>query len=392
MPINFTNFAYLPNHDNQHLDVARSIGEGLDVGRKPYDIYASQRKAALANIIGSVTAQYAEPTAQAKLGTLGAQRQQYLARALQANTAAAMDPLRTQAYVNQAGSAANLNNLKSQWVAPQAASAIQLRLAQKLKLDQPGTTNPRNLSPLGKLIIEKQNVANLKSPDGGQNIDPQTANELLNAYDRQMIKGGVPAKTLNRLGFANQMDITLNSMDGKALTAYAGPQGAAQFIADKAAALAGNPSPTYQAYMKNATLAQEFAKQYRQFAGDSVQPANFARIENLINPATWSNDPNTAAQQFNTVASSARTEGENLREQALDVNKWIQGPPTTDVYGSQSNPNNRGQVPLSIQAPQNGASQAPLRKDFSSKQDFQSYLKSLSPDQQKQLIKNLGGA
>jgi hypothetical protein len=391
MPINFTNFAYLPSRDNQHLDVTKSIGQGLDVGAKPYDIYSRQRKEALANIISSIDAQYAAPTAQAKIASLGAQKQNYLAHALQASVAAQMDPIRTQAYVNQAGSATNLNNEKAQWVAPSAASAIQLRLAQKLKLDQPGATNPRNLSPLGKLIIEKQNVANLKSPDGGQSIDPQTANELLNAYDRQMIKGGVPASTLKRLGYANQMDITLNSMDGNALTTYAGPQGKAQFIADKTAALAGNPSPRYQAYMKNAALAQEWAKQYRQFAGDSVQPSNLNRIENLINPSTWSNDPNTAAQQFNTIASSARTEGENLRESALDVNKWIQGPPTTDVYGNQSNPNNVGQVPQSIQAPRNGSS-GQLRKSFSSKQDFQNYLKTLTPEQQQQVLKSLGAS
>lgn len=388
MPINFTNFAYLPGRDNQHVDVAKSLGEGINVGAAPAEVYSKQRKEALANIISSIGAQYAAPTAQAKIESLGAQKQNYLAHALQASVAAQMDPIRTQAYVGQAGSAANLNNLKSQWVAPQAAADIQLKLAQKLKMSQPGVTNPRNLSPLGKLIIEKQNVANLKSPDGGQNIDPQMANELLNAYDRQMIKGGVPAKTLNRLGFANQMDITLNSMDGKALTAYSGPQGKIKFLQDKASALAGNPSSTYQEYMKNATLAQEFVKQYRQFAGDSVQPANFARIENLVNPSTWNNDPDTAAQQFNTVASSARTEGENLREQALDVNKWIQGPPATDVYGNQSSPNNQGQVPQAIQAPQTQG----LRTTFSSKQDFQQYLKGLSPSEQQRLIKLIGAS
>lgn len=385
--VQFTNFAYLPAAQGGNFDAAKSLGEGLTTGAMPEDIYQRQTKAALANAIAAIGLKYAAPTAQAKLGLLGSQSYEAQAKGLQAAILAQLAPGKAAAYENAENSAGALSQAKIPWVAPSAAADVQLKLAQKHKLDVPGITNPRNLSPLGKLIIEKQNVANLRSPDGSQPLDPSTASTLLNTYDRQMIKNGVPAKTLNRLGFANQMDITLNSMDGKALTAYSGPAGKARFIADKADALSGNPSPTYQAYMKNATLAQEFVKQYRQFAGDSVQPANFARIENLVNPSTWNNDPSTAAMQFNTVASSARTEGENLRQQALDVNKWISGAPTTDVYGNQSNPANASQVSPAMQSPQG----QPIRKSFSSKQDFQNYLKSLSPAQQKQVLDSLKG-
>lgn len=262
----------------------------------------------------------------------------------------------------------------------------QLAQAQLAKLMQPtsNVTPARSLSPLGKFIMERQNVQHLMSPDGSSQLTSPEAVQLLNAYDSGMLKNTTDANTRKRLGFANQMDITLNSMDGNILTQYSGPQGKFNLLADKTAAAAGHPPLRFQRYMQQAELAQEFTKQYRQFAGDSVQPSNVARIKSLVDPSSWTTDPATAAQMFNTLASSARTEGDNLRTQALDVNKWLQAP-TTDVYGNQASPNNAALVPSSVQA-----SGQNLRTTFADKQDFDNYMSSLSPAEKTQLKAMLG--
>lgn len=183
MPINFTNFAYLPGRDHDHVDVARSLGEGINVGAQPVDIYQKQKKAALANILGAVSAKYAAPTAQAKIDSLGAQKQDYLAKALQAQVEAQMDPLRTQAYVNQANSAANLSNTRAQWVAPQAAAGIQARVAQALASQAAAGLDQAKTGVLPGTVVQDKN-----NPDVSyQNLSPKTIAAQQNAQALSLV-------------------------------------------------------------------------------------------------------------------------------------------------------------------------------------------------------------
>ena len=54
--------------------------------------------------------------------------------------------------------------------------------------------------------------------------------------------------------------------------------------------------------------AELLAKQVRQFYGDSIQPSMQARIEEMINPASWANNPKIAKQNFDTVTSILKKE------------------------------------------------------------------------------------
>lgn len=337
-------FNYAAIRPQQGNNLVEEAMQGYRMGQMPRWLAGKQKALDMENQLLQTRNRYAPQLWQQRLQGLGLANQaaqtnlQYLPKMLQGR-------LQAEGMGNQ------LLAEKLKYLPAMMAMQQQMGQARLQGLQNP-VVNARNLSPLAKLIRERQNVQNLISPDGSTALQPGEATQLLNLYDSQMLKNTTDANTRKRLGFANQMDITLNSIDGNALTQYSGPQGKLQFVADRTAALNGHPSERYQKYMNNSQLAQEFVKQYRQFAGDSVQPSNLARINKMVDPSSWVNDPATAGLMFNTLASSARTEGDNLRSQALDVNKWLQAP-TTDVYGHQSNPNNAGAVPMGIQAPQN---------------------------------------
>lgn len=371
-----TDFNYAAIRPQQGNNLVEEAMQGYRMGQMPRWLAGKQKALDMENQLLQTRNQYAPQLWQQRLQALGLANQ---AR----QTSLSYLPQLMQSRIAAAGMGNQLLAEKLKYLPAMMAMQQQMGQARLSQLQNP-VVNARNLSPLAKLIRERQNVQNLISPDGSTALQPGEATQLLNLYDSQMLKNTTDANTRKRLGFANQMDITLNSIDGNALTQYSGPQGKLEFIADRTAALNGHPSERYQKYMNNSQLAQEFVKQYRQFAGDSVQPSNLARINKMVDPSSWVNDPATAAQMFNTLASSARTEGDNLRSQALDVNKWLQAP-TTDVYGNQSNPNNAAAVPMGVQAPQ-----TQLRTSFDSKSDFDNYMASLSPSQRQQLKSALG--
>lgn len=182
MPINFTNFAYLPVQSTQPLDIAKSFGGGVNAGAAPMDVYQRQKKAALMNAINAVNAKYAEPMAQSKLALLGQQRNMDAARELQARMIAQFYPQEAQARIANSLANANFANERSKYVGPQAQAGINKDLAaaqlyQAKAGATPGaiTIDPNNPNVahqgVSPKVVAAQQSANLAGGTGDYILD-----------------------------------------------------------------------------------------------------------------------------------------------------------------------------------------------------------------------------
>jgi hypothetical protein len=130
--------------------------------------------------------------------------------------------------------------------------------------------------------------------------NPRTPDER-KAYEAAIAKQTTDAAVRNKIPYAENVKITMDSIDPKILTQFSGIKGHFKLAKEMWNASKGNPSPEYLEYQKNVTSADTLKKQLRQFWGDSIQPTATEQIGKLTNPSTWLKDPAVAEQQFNQL-------------------------------------------------------------------------------------------
>lgn len=120
-------------------------------------------------------------------------------------------------------------------------------------------------------------------------------------YNQALGKKTTDAAIRNKIPYAKNVKITMDSIKPESLVQYSGPQGQGKFMIDSLKAAMGNPPPEYMEYQKALTSAKTLSKQLRQFWGDSIQPSATDKIDQLTNPSHWSKNPEVALQQFNQL-------------------------------------------------------------------------------------------
>jgi hypothetical protein len=130
--------------------------------------------------------------------------------------------------------------------------------------------------------------------------NPRTSEER-RAYEKAIAKQTTDAAVRNKIPYAENVKITMDSIDPKILTQFSGLKGHFKLAKELWNMSKGNPSPEYLEYQKNVTSADTLKKQLRQFWGESIQPSATEQIGKLTNPSTWLKDPAVAEQQFNQL-------------------------------------------------------------------------------------------
>ena len=167
----------------------------------------------------------------------------------------------------------------------------------------------RAATPEEKLIAAQQGRGVLQTFGGNRGApitagmvdgaDGQTISEdEARVYNQALGKKTTDAAIRNKIPFAENVKITMDSIDPDALVQYSGPQGTVKLGADTLRAAMGNPSPEFSEYQRAITGASTLSKQLRQFWGDSIQPAALEKIDQLTNPSHWLKNPAIAKQQF----------------------------------------------------------------------------------------------
>jgi hypothetical protein len=136
--------------------------------------------------------------------------------------------------------------------------------------------------------------AGMVSGDDGHAITEDEAR----VYNQALGKKTTDAAIRNKIPYAENVKITLDSIKPESLVQYSGPQGMAKWGVDVLKAATGSPPPEFMEYQKALTSAKTLSKQLRQFWGDSIQPSATDKIDQLTDPSHWSKNPQVALQQF----------------------------------------------------------------------------------------------
>lgn len=383
------NYAARPPQSNLQESYVDDAAHAYRDAQMPRWLQSKQKALDLTNMLMQTRAQYAPQMFQEKLQGMG-MANQAAANNLQFQPQMLAEKLRGLGLSNAAASE-NLGFLPAMMQAK-----LALMQAQTNRVNNP-IQRAGGLSPVGKLIRERTNIANGLSPDGSQKIDPSMQVAYMNAYDRGLFKAGLTAKTINQLFAGNQLEVTLNSVDPSAMAVYSGTNGKAAMKADQLQSQInqqkGLPAPErWQKYQAQSLLLTEIAKQYQAAYGTSIQPSQVDRIDHLTNMSNWTNDPQTTANLFNEFASSIKAELNVKRQDAYDPMKLMESP-GTNIYGQQVDTDYSSKVPDSYKNAINApftTSGTQLRTSFDSKQDFDSYKASLSPADRARLKQQMG--
>ncbi len=139
--------------------------------------------------------------------------------------------------------------------------------------------------------------AGMVSGDDGHQISEEEAQ----VYNRALGKKTSDAAIRNKIPYAQNVKITMDSINPSDLVQYSGPEGSVKYAIDTLKAGMGNPPPEFMKYQEALTSAKTLSKQLRQFWGDSIQPSATDKIDQLTNPSHWSKNPQVALQQYNQL-------------------------------------------------------------------------------------------
>lgn len=223
-----------------------------------------------------------------------------------------------------AGEALGLEMLRAQYGedSPQYQQAKQIfnlerqRALQTMAYQQSlmDTQGKRFASPEGKRAQESAEIESGVMPGTsvgnrpGIPLTPKQKKILQGQYSLKAIKDATDVGVRQRVGFARNMDITMENLDPKALTSYSGIKGGTELIRDRANSLRGKTSQRYKDYEDALTNAKLLAKQVRQFYGDSITPSVQEGLKELTNPTSWLKNPDVALSKFNKFRNTLKSE------------------------------------------------------------------------------------
>lgn len=153
---------------------------------------------------------------------------------------------------------------------------------------------------------------------------PAAPQELADQYDLYRQKNTTDSDTRKRVLFAKNIEKTFDNINIDDLTQYAGAKGHLEMLKQQGLAAFGKQSPEYDRFIKALTAADISATQIRQFYGDSIQPEMRKKLEALVNPSSWTNNPDLAKTVFNQTKSIIGQESGTYQD-ALTSRKPFKG-------------------------------------------------------------------
>jgi hypothetical protein len=186
------------------------------------------------------------------------------------------------------------------------------------RINLSNSLDKRSSSAVGKLQAERQAA-----------IDANAPQQTIDQYDLAIQKNVTDADNRKKVLLATNIDKTIDQINPKDLTHFAGLGGEINLKKEELKAVKGDESKQYRDYLKAVSNSEIFAHQVRQFYGDSIQPAMLAKLERLTNPATWKNNPRIAKELYDSVVKTIKNETETYRS----------GLKGTSVYKGNENKN-----------------------------------------------------
>lgn len=176
-----------------------------------------------------------------------------------------------------------------------------------------GTAPKRFSTNLGKTFHEMEDLNKGFLPGTQIPIPEDQRKNIGDRYGLQLLKNTTDSDTRRRAQFAENIDLTLDQLDPKALTHYSGIKGTGKLLMDASRSAAGESIPEYEAYTNAQASANLLAKQVRQFYGDSITPSIQEGLKKLTNPTSWIKDPKVALSNFNKFVSILKSEQKTFR-------------------------------------------------------------------------------
>lgn len=179
-----------------------------------------------------------------------------------------------------------------------------------------GTSEKRASTTLGKMEMEIADIMNRKD------LPIEEKEAALSRYKLARQKQISDSDSRKRALFASNVDKTLDNINEKHLVQYGGAKGQAKLQIDKLKAATGNAPKEYENYQDALTGAKLLSKQIRQFYGDSITPQVQEQLAEMVNPATWANNPDVALKKFNRFKKILQSETETYRGALKDTREF----------------------------------------------------------------------
>lgn len=402
MAIQFTDFSSKPLLDSPAASIFENVLKGYKMSQEPGKMKQEATQRELANNLKKLEVEH-----KPKEYALGDQ-EKGLANALKSKALehyeekfgmardlnkARIDKLNNKATTNLVkpnGKVANIAWVKEQLKDPNIDPeyANQLKTALKDEAEHLETTTARgqklnetqykrDSTPVTKAYDEIHSIQNGKFPGTDRSLSPEEQKNMQSSLMLNLVKQTTDPKTREKLINANNMNITLDSIDPKKLTYLSGIEG--QFVDKPAEAILeglGEGSQEYKDYIHEVNKANFAAKQMRQYLGDSIQPSAQNKLDKLTKPEAWNVSPKTAEENFNFMRDLYKQESQTLVRAVSDPSLY-QG------IGVDNNPAKNSS--FTIPAPK-------IPNTVRSKSDFQAWLKTLTPAQRDALkAQHVGG-
>jgi hypothetical protein len=224
---------------------------------------------------------------------------------------------------------------------------VQSRLDYQNSLTE--NAGKRFSTPLARTAQEFEDIKNGLMPGTKTPLTPEQREQYQGLYGLKFLKDTTDEDTRKRNLFAKNMDITISQIDPQALTQYSGLEGATNLLKDRALSLKGVKVPRYKAYEENLTRAKTFAKQYRQYAADSITPSMQNDLKTLTNPSSWLIHPEIAMDKYNTFVNLLKQETGTYQQATKSPDIYSGGSsqeahPAPPAQGPQGNPGAQQQM------------------------------------------------
>jgi hypothetical protein len=183
------------------------------------------------------------------------------------------------------------------------------------------TYQQRALSPLGKTIVEQQNIAQHGTPfpgnanaSSGIPIPENQRQQYLNQYELKRIKDTTDSANRQRLLNANSIDNTIAQIDPNAISKYAGLENLPALGFQKALSMVGKESPAYDDYVTNLNKLEGLAQQMRKFYGDSISPETHERLKKMLDYNELDSNPKLWTKNYNALVSVYKNDKKAYQE------------------------------------------------------------------------------
>jgi hypothetical protein len=338
MAINFTDFSRAPILESPAKNMFENVLKGYQISQEPAKMKEEQSARELANQLRKLEVEHKPKEFQ--LSDQG----KSLANALQSKALehyeekfkmskdlndariAKLNNKSTTNLIKPNGKVANIAWVKKELedpnISPEYAQQLKTALQDEQEHIEATTARSQTLNkgqykrdstPIVKQYDEIKSIQEGKFPGTDRPLSPEEQTKMESSLLLKIVKETTDPQTREKLINANNMNITLDSIDPKKLTYYSGIQG--QFIDKPADAILegfGEGSQEYQDYLHEVNKATFGAKQMRMYLKDSIQPSAQDKLDKLSKPEAWNVSPKTAEENFNFMRDLYKQESQTL--------------------------------------------------------------------------------